>query len=268
MSEVIHQLPLDKFGDEPQVRNGLDPAKVDSMAISFKAVGQLQPILVRRVGDLFDPVDGHYRIAAAKRAAFKTIAAILEERELTPGEILQRQLIGNCQRTDLTACEVARGIDRLIKLTGWTAALTATHLGFSESKVSGLRKLLTLPEIILKDVECGKMPVSAAFELARVEDAAKQLELADQLTRGRMTRDEAVGARKAAKQQDTTVGRKSARVIAIIDAKRSVTVVGANTLSEFIEIIKIGLKKAQSEQRRGTGLHTFLRLLSDQAQST
>jgi ParB-like chromosome segregation protein Spo0J len=234
MSEVIHQLPLDKFGDEPQVRNGLDPAKVDSMAISFKAVGQLQPILVRRFGS------GH----------------------------LQRQLIGNCQRTDLTACEVARGIDRLIKLTGWTAALTATHLGFSESKVSGLRKLLTLPEIILKDVECGKMPVSAAFELARVEDAAKQLELADQLTRGRMTRDEAVGARKAAKQQDTTVGRKSARVIAIIDAKRSVTVVGANTLSEFIEIIKIGLKKAQSEQRRGTGLHTFLRLLSDQAQST
>lgn len=266
--EVIQHIPLEKFICEPQVRERLDPEKIERMAQSFRSTGQLQPTRSRRAGDLFAIVDGHYRTAAAKRAGFKTLATIIEEKELSEGEVIQRQLIANCQREDLTALETARAVEQLIKLTGWTAGQTAAQLGFSDAKVSGLRKLLTLPEAILVQVESGKIPASAACELARVEDPARQAELAQQMSAGRLTRDGVAGARKAAKRSTGGDEGQPSRVTAVLGPKRSITVAGAGTLEQFIELIELLLGKARRERSRGTELATFIRLLRDQAKAT
>lgn len=268
MSTVIQRLPLEKLCDEPQVRGRLDPRKVEGLAVSFQAVGQLQPIRVRRLGELFDPVDGHYRVAAARLAGFPTIDAVVEEQELSPAEVLQRQLIANCQRTDLTACETARGVEQLMALTGWTAAQTATHLGFSEAKVSSLRKLLTLPGEVLAQVEAGQIPVSTAYELARLDDPRRRSELVAQAATGVVTRDEVSGARRSGRRPAVKADGGPSRVTLSVDKDCSVTFLGPNlTLDRIIGLSEALLAKARRGRTRGFELPTLVKMFRDQARA-
>lgn len=268
MTTMIQQLPLEKLSDEPQVRERLDPDKIERMAASFKAVGQLQPIRVRRLGERFDPVDGHYRAAAAKLAGFKTIAAILEERELSAGEVLQRQLIANCQRTDLTPCETARGVEQLMKLTGWNAAQTAAHLGFSEAKVSSLRKLLTLPPEVLGQVEEGRIAASTAYELARIDDPEQRNRLVAQAAGGAVTRDEVSCARRSGKRTAAKPDGGPSRVTLSIDKDSSVTFSGSGlSLDRIIGLSEALLAKARRGRTRGFELPTLVKMFRDQARS-
>ncbi|MBL9081600.1 MAG: ParB/RepB/Spo0J family partition protein [Planctomycetales bacterium] len=268
MSPAIRQIPLAKFGDEPQVRGRLDPDKVAGLAASLRAVGQLQPIRARPLGNLFDPVDGHYRVAAARLAGFETIDAVIEERELNAAEILQRQLIANCQRTDLTPCETARGIEQLMSLTGWTAAQAAAHLGFSETKVSGLRKLLTLPPEILAQVEAGAIPVSTAYELARIDDPIRRAELFAQAATGAVTRDEVSGARRSTTRSAAGPDDGPSRVTLSIDKNSSVTFSGPGlTLDRIIGLSEALLAKARRGRTRGFELPTLVKMFRDQARA-
>lgn len=265
--QTIHHLTIDKFICQPQVRDRLDPAKIEQMAQSFKTVGQLQPILARRDGERFVPTDGHYRLAAARHLGWKAIAAILEENPLSAGDVLTRQLIANCQRDDLTDLEIARGIERLMETTGWTASQVATNLGFSNAKVSGLRKLLTLPVGILTEVETGKISASAAAELARCDDPAEQAELAQRLAEGRLTRDGVAGARKAARRAANGDDARLTRVTAPLGEGRSITIAGAElTLESLIEAVEQLLAKARRVRSQGIALRTFVKMLKDQAE--
>lgn len=264
--ETIHELPIDRFICEPQVREQLDPMRVEQMAQSFTTVGQLQPIRARRNGHGFTPVDGHYRLAAGTRLGWKTIAAIVEQQELDEKGILIRSLIANCQRTDLKPTEIARGIERLIDATGATAGEIAAQLGFSDAKVSDLRKLLTLSPDIIEMVDAGKIPVSAAAELAR-RDPAEHAELAKQLADRTLTRDGLAGARRAAKRPAKSGDAQKSRVTAVLDGGRLVTISGDDLdLEGFIQTIELLLSKARRARPQGIGLGTFIKMLKDQSQ--
>lgn len=263
-TDTIHHLPIDECIDEPQVRDNLDPVRVEQMSQSFKTVGQLQPIIARHLRDRFTLVDGHYRLAAARFLGWETIAAILEGQELSGYDVVIRQLIANCQRNDLKPAEIAKGIERIIEETGWTAGQVATHLGFSGAKVSDLRKLLKLPAEIIEQVNAGKIPVSAAAELTR-RDPAEHAELARQFAEGKLTRDGLAGARRAAKRSTKQSKAQASRVTAILEGGRSVTVSGDNlTLESFIEAIESLLTKARRARPQGIGLSTFIKMLKDQ----
>lgn len=264
--ETIHRLPIDKFIDEPQIRENLDPSRVEQMAQSFKTVGQLLPIRARRNGDGFTPVDGHYRLAAGRFLGWETIAAIIEGQELNYGDVLIRQLIANCQRADLTPLETARAIERLIQATGMTAGEIAAQLGFSDAKVSDLRKLLKLPPAIIEQVTAGRIPVGVAVEVAR-RDPAEWAELAKQFADGKLTRDGLAGVRRSAKRASEQGKSQRSRVTAFLDGGRSITVTGDDlTLESFIEAIELLLGKARRARPQGIGLATFIKMLKDQSQ--
>lgn len=131
IQEAIQYLPVDQVECEAQVRGHVADESLMGLARSMQEVGLQQPIRVRRDGGRFIVVDGERRVRAALLVKMKEIAAIVEEKPLCDGEVTQRQLIANVQRCDLSPCEKARGIQRLLEVTKWPASEAAGKLGLS-----------------------------------------------------------------------------------------------------------------------------------------
>ena len=265
--EQIQYIPLDQIEVGPQVRIAFDEEAIDGLVASLKAVGQLQPIRVRKVADKYRVVTGERRTRAARLAGLTTLAAIIEVKDLSEGDVLQRQIIENCQREDLCPIEKARGITRLMEATGWKIGEAATQLGMSAGMATKLLGILKLSEPIQQQVASGAIAVSAAYELSRVDDAAVRSELAGELAAGRLTRDGLAGAIKARSKTSTPHKRElTSRVTALLSGGRTVTVLGPSlNLEGFIEALEELLNKARKVRPQGVELGTFAKMLRDQA---
>jgi ParB family transcriptional regulator, chromosome partitioning protein len=211
-------------------------------------------------------VDGERRFRAAKLAGFTSIAAIVEGKQLCAGEILQKQLIANCQREDLSRMEEAWSIDRLMTETGWNGSAVAGRLGMSVATVSKLLKLLQLPEPIQQQVHQGQIGLTAALELLKVDNGDAQAALATEVAAGRLTRDALAGSLKAKKNGRRKSGGSASRVTAQLGSGRAVTVIAESIdLETFIEALEEALAKARKARTSGVEISTFTRMLRDQA---
>ncbi|MBX9653854.1 ParB/RepB/Spo0J family partition protein [bacterium] len=264
--ERILHLPLDQVRCLRQVREHFDDNGLTGLAMSLKTTGQLVPIRVRREGNDFVVVDGERRFRASVKAGRTSIAAIIEEGDLSQGQILERQLTANCQRADLTPLEKARAIVALMEVSGENASETASRLGMSNSAVTRLVTLLSLPESIKGLVDSGKIPPSTACEIAKINDPAKQMDLARQAVEGRLTRDAAIGVVRKSSTPQKSEKQVGTRAIARLDVERSVTVAAKSlSLDSFIGSLEELLAKARKSRTQGFELTTFIKMLSDQA---
>lgn len=268
-SKGIQQLPIERITVAPQVRGRFDEESIAGLAQTFAEVGFLQPISVRRSGDRWIVTDGERRLRAAKLAGMKSVPVIIEERELSNAEVIQRQLVANCQREELSGVEKAVAIDQLMQETQWSVAQVAVKLGFSPATVSRLLSLLTLPEDVQAKVAAGAISASAAYELARVKDPESQSQLVAEATSG-LTRDGLAGKVRTARRSAQAPAKCGpARVTAILGPGRAVTVCGTGlTLESFIEWLQELLDKARKVRPKGLELDTFLKMLRDQAKTT
>jgi ParB family chromosome partitioning protein len=268
MNEQIQYLPIRKIGCERQIRDGVAEASPELVS-SLKEVGLLQPIRVRKGREKYVVVDGERRLLACIKAGFDTIAVIVETTDLNEAQVLHRQWIADCHREDLKPMEKARAIARLMELTSWSATEAAKRLSMSDASVSRLLALLSLPAPIQKQVEDGVIPSSAAAELARVDDPAKQVELAQRIAGGHLTRDGLAGERKAARKNGRNGTKPAAsRATAVLDKKRSVTVSSDGLdLESFLQILEELVAKVRKIRPRGIGLQTFLRVLKEEAKA-
>ncbi len=225
------------------------------------------PIRVRLVNGRYILVDGARRCRAARSAAFTTIAAIVECKDLCRGEITQRQLIANCQRSDLNPIEKSDAVHSLMQETGWNASTAAAKLGFSDSTLSRLLAVRQLPEAIREQVRSGEISLSAAYALKRVDDGAAQSALASEVASGRLTRDALTGSLKAGRKNGESKEAKSpSRVTAKLAPDRAVTVIGESLdLEAFIETLEELLGKARKARTQGVEVGTFIKMLRDQA---
>ena len=155
--EQIQYIAVDRITANPQVRKVFDLEALEGLAASLQEVGQLQPLRVRMVGDKFIIVDGERRYRAAKLAALETLAVIVEGKDLCESELLQRQLMANCQREDLSPIEKAKAITQLMEVTGWKVGEAAGKLGMSAGMATKLLGILKLPEPILLQVTAGNL---------------------------------------------------------------------------------------------------------------
>jgi ParB family transcriptional regulator, chromosome partitioning protein len=268
--KLIERVPIAIIATQSQPRKSFDQSVIEGMARSIRQVGIIQPLRLRRSGAQLDLTDGELRLRAAKLAGLSEVPAIIDEGNPAAAEVLQLQLIANCQRGDLTPLEKAHGIAELMENCGCSASDAASKLGFSAATVSRLLALLTLPSAVMEKVQAGEISASAAYELSRVAHGDRQNALADELSAGRLNRDSIAGVvkreRKKLSGAQSSLGSKRAK--AMLTADRSVTVSGIDlTLDRFIATVEELLSKARRERGRGTELATFLRLLRDQAEA-
>lgn len=261
MKEEILQIPIEKIDFAPQVREVFDEQLIAGLAANIEEAGQLQPALLFPLGDRYGIEDGERRCRAMKHLGRKTVAAIVKEKP-SDAKLLLRQCSCDFQRVDLSPMEKATAMEKLMSVANLKGNEVAAKLGVSPAMVSRLLALLTLPEPIRQALKDGRIPASAGYELAKIEDAALRDEIARKLMDKKMTRDEVAGARKAAKRGKEESPIK--KVTAWLEGGRTITVAAA-TLEDFIAALEEALSKARKGRTQGVALATFIRLLKDQA---
>lgn len=265
-SEVL-EVAIDCVDCETQVRKIFREAPLAGLEQSVKELGILQPILVRRVGNRFVVIDGERRLRAARSAGLKSVRVLVARTELDKAQIIQHQLITNCQREGLSAIEKAKAIECLMAETGWTAAEVASKLGMSPAQVSKLTALLLLSEEIQEQVACGRLAPSTAYEIAKLPDSEHRARLAAEAVEGGLTREHVAGkARKPAGGDKPRAPRRQCRFVVPMGDGRSLTLSGvAWTPDVLLTSMQEFLGRLQRVCKPGLEMGEALNLLAERS---
>jgi ParB family chromosome partitioning protein len=184
---------VDRIQSDPdQPRAEFDAESLARLAASLKSRGQLQPIRVRweESRGVYVVVVGERRWRAAKLAGLESIACVVVPGTATPEDILEDQLVENCLRDDLRPIEQARAYQSLMARGGLTTRELAERLQISIGQISMAVALLELPEPVKALVDRGDIAPTIAYELSKVDDPQRQVDLAAQAERGEIGRDQ------------------------------------------------------------------------------
>lgn len=166
-----------------QPRVTFDQQALDELAVSIKALGLIQPITVRNLGDSgkFQIISGERRYRASKQAGLTSIPAYIRSTDDTG--MLEMAIVENVQRYDLDPIETAVSFQRLIDECHLTQEQMADRIGKSRVAVTNFLRLLKLPAKVQYDVKMGNISVGHAKVILGVEDPATQEMLTDAVIR-------------------------------------------------------------------------------------
>ena len=143
-SEELLQVPVDQIDPNPlQARTIFQTEKLQELSQSIKVNGVIQPLVVRKRGGRYQLVAGERRWRAAKLAGLTRVPVVVQE--LSDEQLLEVTLIENIQREDLTAIEVARAFDRLVKELNLSHEEIASRTGKDRTTITNTLRLLRLP---------------------------------------------------------------------------------------------------------------------------
>ncbi len=156
---------------------------VSELRASIEKVGMLQHLLVRPLDEgKFEIVFGHRRFKAAKEAGLPEVPC--DVRELTDVQVLEAQVVENCQRLDIDPLDEAEAYERLQKAAGYTGDQIAARVGKSRAAVYARLKLNALGPEGRKALRGGSIHPSVAVPLARIPTHALQAKAVTYLTKG------------------------------------------------------------------------------------
>lgn len=159
-----------------QPRAHFDEEELGTLAESIRAVGVLQPILVRPIGDEYELIAGERRWRAARRVGLQTVPALVRETDDTAA--LEQALVENLHRASLNSMEEAAGYQQLIEDFELTHEQVANRVGRSRSAVTNALRLLQLPPAVQRLVQEGQLDGGHARALLGSPDRAFQEQLA------------------------------------------------------------------------------------------
>jgi ParB family transcriptional regulator, chromosome partitioning protein len=175
---ALQDLRVDEIEPNPhQPRVHFDEETLADLAASVRAIGVLQPILVRPLADgRYQLIAGERRWRAARRAGLAIIPAIV--RTTDDMTSVEQALVENLHRQDLTALEEAAAYQQLIEDFGLTHDQIATRVGKSRSAVTNTLRLMQLPPGIQSLVADGRLSAGHARALLSSTDRGFQEQLA------------------------------------------------------------------------------------------
>lgn len=193
--------------DQSQPRTSFDQDGLDRLADSLRRKGQLQPIQVRwdEGRGKYVVLTGERRWRAAQIAGLETLMCMVRDKPLTDDERLSIQMVENALREDLSPTDQAKAYKTLMESNGWGVERVAEELSISHSQVVRAMSLLSLPESVQEHVEQGRLPGSTAYEISKLHDPEAQLQLANDVVKHGLTRNDAVKHVRAAASQAKTV---------------------------------------------------------------
>lgn len=172
----IALVDIDKIHPNPtQPRTDFDDDKILELSQSIKALGIIQPLTLRKVGDTYEIISGERRYRASKLADLTQVPAYITEADDV--KMLQMALVENIQREDLNSIEVALTYNRLIEECHLTQEQLSTQLGKARTTITNSLRLLKLPDEMQAALRNKSVTVGQIRPLISVENPDTQLDL-------------------------------------------------------------------------------------------
>jgi ParB family chromosome partitioning protein len=157
----LRELTISDIRPNPnQPRVHFDEESLVELSASIKAIGVLQPILVRPVDNGYELIAGERRWRAAQRAGLSVIPAVVRITDELAS--VEQALVENLHRQDLTPLEEAAAYQQLLDDFSMTHEQVATKVGKSRSAITNSLRLLTLPPSIQQYLADGRLSAGHA----------------------------------------------------------------------------------------------------------
>ena len=174
------EIPIEEIRSNPyQPRKTFNDESLNELAASIKEYGVIEPIIVKKSIKGYEIVAGERRTKAAKLAGLVTIPAIVKD--FSDEDMMEIALLENIQREDLNPIDEAESIANIIKVRGFTQEEFANRFGKSRSYITNLLGILKLPKNVQQKVKDGKISMSHARSLSKLEDEEKIINLAERI---------------------------------------------------------------------------------------
>jgi len=163
-----------------QPRQIFDEETLAELAASIRAVGLLQPVVVREIAaGRYELVMGERRWRACQMAEMTLVPAIV--RQTTDDDMLRDALMENLHRQQLNPLEEASAYQQLLDDFDATHEELARKIGRSRPHITNTLRLLNLPASVQRRVAAGVLSAGHARALLGVEDPIAQDQLAHRI---------------------------------------------------------------------------------------
>ncbi len=164
----VRDIPIDEIRSNPyQPRIHFDETALAELADSIKEHGVFEPIIVKKSIKGYELVAGERRTKASKLAGLSTIPAIVKD--FDDQAMMEIALLENIQRENLSPIEEAQAYKNFMIKTNMTQEELAHRFGKSRSHITNLLGLLSLPDEVQEDLIKGKISMSHARVLSKLE---------------------------------------------------------------------------------------------------
>ncbi|MDA8687438.1 ParB/RepB/Spo0J family partition protein [bacterium] len=178
--ENYRMIPIELIEPGPwQPRKDFDKSELESLAISIKNQGVIQPVIIKEKKDTknrYYLIAGERRWRASQIAKIHQIPAIVRN-DLKEEKVAELSLIENIQRSELNSLEEAEGYQLLTKKYKYTQEEISKAVGKSRSYIANISRLLSLSELAKKYLLQKKMTVGQLRPLIGQEDCDDLLEM-------------------------------------------------------------------------------------------
>ena len=239
----FEEIPVGAITPNPrQPRQVFDEETLEELAASIRAVGLLQPVVVRKV------MPGHYELVMGERrwracelAGLPQIPAIV--RETSDDDLLRDALIENLHREQLNPLEEAAAYQQLLDDFSATHDDLARRIGRSRPHISNTIRLLSLPANVQKRVAAGVLSAGHARALLGVDDLQAQEQLAHRIV--------AEGLSVRAVEEIVALGAQAAKATRPHDARPKPVAPGLRDLADRLSDVFDTRVKVELGQRKG-----------------
>ncbi len=162
-----------------QPRKTFSEDSIRELAETIKTHGVIQPIVVKRVNDVYQLISGERRLRACKMAGFVKIPVVVKN--YSDAEVMEAAIIENIHREDLNPIDEALAYQAMIDKLSLKVSDVAQRIGKNRTTVANLIRLLQLPEPVLRLVKEGKLseghvrPLLSIGDRSRIEKAAGEI---------------------------------------------------------------------------------------------
>ena len=174
------EIELSQIRSNPyQPRKVFDEEALNELADSIKVYGVVEPVILKKSVKGYEIVAGERRCKASKIAGLTTVPAIIKD--FTDEEMMEIALLENSQREDLNPVDTAISISNILQVKDMTQEEFSKKFGKSRSYITNLLGLLNLPKSVQELVKNGKLSMSHARCLSKIDDEEKVINLANKI---------------------------------------------------------------------------------------
>ena len=133
-NEIMYIKLDDIIPNRFQPREIFDEEELNKLAESIRQHGVIEPILVRPVSNKYEIIAGERRYKASVLAGLTKIPAVVRQLDDKESSIIA--FIENEHRSDVSAIEEARTMERILKSNNMTQEELAKELGVNQSTIA------------------------------------------------------------------------------------------------------------------------------------